>query len=54
MQWTIAFELAFRKLKKVYLDAPIPQHFDPAKEIVLQTIASGFAIADIFNQFNGL
>jgi len=52
-EWTRDAELAFRKLKKAFTDAPILQHFDPQKPIILQTDASGFAIAGILNQFDG-
>ena len=51
--WTREAELAFRKLKKAFTAAPILQHFDPAKLIVLQTDTSGFVIAGILNQFDG-
>jgi hypothetical protein len=51
-EWTRAAELAFRKLKKAFSEAPIHQHFDPAKPIILQTDASGFAIAGILNQYD--
>jgi hypothetical protein len=52
-EWTRDSELAFRKLKKPFIDAPILNHFDPAKPIILQTDASGFAIAAILNQYEG-
>jgi len=48
-EWTRDAELAFRKLKKAFTDAPILQHFDPQKPIILQTDTSGFAIAGILN-----
>jgi len=44
--------LAFRKLKRTFTEAPILQHFDPAKPIILQTDTSGFAIAGILNQYD--
>jgi len=46
-EWTREAELAFRKLKRTFTEAPILQHFDPAKPIMLQTDTSGFAIAGI-------
>jgi len=52
-EWTREAELAFRKLKRAFTEAPILQHFDPAKPIILQTDASGFAIAGILNQYDG-
>jgi len=53
-EWTRIAELAFRKLKRAFTDPPILNHFDPAKLIILQTDASGFAIAGILNQYDGL
>jgi len=52
-EWTRKAELAFRKLKKAFTEAPINQHFDPAKPIIFQTDARGFAIAGIVNQYDG-
>jgi len=51
-EWTWEAELAFWKLKRTFPKAPIPQHFGPAKPIVRQTDASGFAIAGILNQYH--
>jgi len=51
-EWTLEAELAFRNLKWTFTEAPILQHFDPAKPIILQTDASGFAIAGILNQYD--
>jgi hypothetical protein len=44
--------VAFRKLKRTFTEAPILQHFDPVKPIILQTDASGFAIAGILNEYH--
>jgi hypothetical protein len=52
-EWTREAELAFRKLKRLFGEAPLLQHFDPSKPIVLQTDASGYAIAGILNQYDG-
>jgi len=52
-EWTQDAELAFCKLKRTFTEAPIIQHFDPRKPIILQTDASGFAIAGILNQYDG-
>jgi hypothetical protein len=49
-EWTRDAELAFRKIKKAVTEAPILQHFDPTKMIILPTDASHFAIAGILNQ----
>ena len=45
-------EMAFWKLKMTFTEAPILQHHDPAKPIVLQTDESGFAIPGIVNQYD--
>ena len=52
-EWTRDAKLAFRKLTKAFTEAPIIQHFDLQKPIILQTDASGFAIAGILKQYNG-
>jgi len=52
-EWTRKAELTFRKLKKTFTDTPIHQDLNPAKPIIRQTDASGFAIAGILNQYNG-
>jgi hypothetical protein len=51
-KWTWEAELAFRKLKRTFTVAPILQHFHHAKPIIVQTDASGFAIAGILNQYD--
>jgi hypothetical protein len=52
-EWTRKAEPAFTKLKKAFTKAPIHQHFDPAKPIIIQTDASGFTIAGILNHYVG-
>ena len=49
-EWSRVADAAFVQLKRAFTTAPILQHFDPEKPIVLQTDASGFAIAGIINQ----
>ena len=49
-EWTRDAELTFRKLKKAFTEPPILQPCNPQKPIILQTDASGFAIAGILNQ----
>jgi len=39
-KWTRQAELAFRKLKTTFTEAPILQNFDPAQPIILQKDAS--------------
>jgi len=52
-EWTRQAELAFRKLRRTFTEAPLFQHFNPAKRIILQKDESGFAIAGILNQYDG-
>ena len=51
-EWTREAELAFQTRYRTFTDAPILQHFNPAKPIILQTYSSGFAIAWYFNQYD--
>jgi hypothetical protein len=44
--------LEFSTLKWTFTEAPILQHFDPAKLIIVQMDASAFAISGILNQYN--
>ena len=43
---------AFKELKAVFSSAPLLAHFDPTKLIVVETDASGYAIAGILSQPN--
>jgi len=49
-EWTQQAEMAFRKLQRTFTEAPILQHFTPAKPIILQTDPSGSAICGSVNQ----
>jgi hypothetical protein len=51
-EWTRQAELGFRTLKRTLTKAPILQHFDQARPIILQTDVSGFPIAGIRNQYD--
>jgi hypothetical protein len=53
-EWTRDDELALWKLKRAFTDAPILDHFDPVKPIILQTDVTSFAIAGILNPYDGL
>jgi len=46
-EWTREAEQAFQMLKMAFTEAPIFHHFHPAKLLIVQTDASGFAIAGI-------
>jgi hypothetical protein len=52
-EWTRDAELAFRILKKAFTEAPILQHFNQQKPIILHTDASGLVITSILNQYDG-
>jgi len=52
-EWARDAELAFRRLKMAFTEAPILKHFNPQKAIILQTDASRFAIANILIQYDG-
>jgi len=45
-------ELAFQKFKQAFTGPPNLQHLDPAKQIILETDASGFSIAGILKQYD--
>jgi len=51
-EWTWMLELAIWEFKKAFTEALIHQHFDPAKPMILQMDASGFAIAGIPNEYD--
>jgi len=52
-EWTRDAELAFQKPKNSFTEAPILQHFNLQRPIILQTDASSFAYAGIFDQYVG-
>jgi hypothetical protein len=52
-KWRREADAAFQKLKRAFTKVPILQHFDADKPITPRSDASGFAIAGIFNQFDG-
>jgi len=52
-EWTRQAELAFRKLKRTFTEAPILQYSDHATPIILQMATSGFTVPGILNQNDG-
>jgi hypothetical protein len=48
--WTVACQNAFVKLKHSFTTAPLLRHFDPAKEIFVETDASDFVSSGILSQ----
>ena len=51
--WTKEAAEAFDKLKTAFTTAPILRHFDPALRILVETDASGFAVAGMISQLFG-
>jgi len=48
--WNAEADAAFAELKKRFTMAPILGHFDPTKEVIIETDASDFAIGAILSQ----
>jgi len=48
--WNAEADAAFSELKKRFTMAPILAHFDPAKEVIIETDTSDFAIGAILSQ----
>jgi hypothetical protein len=51
--WTKEAARAFEELKTAFTTAPILRHFDPVLRIMVETDASGFALAGIISQLFG-
>jgi len=50
--WNAEADTAVTELKKRFTTAPILAHFDPAKEVNIETNASDFAIGGILSQWD--
>jgi len=48
--WNAEADVAFSELKRRFTTAPILAHFDPAKEVIIETDALDFAIGAILSQ----
>jgi len=48
--WNAEADAAFTELKKRFTTAPILAHFDPAKEVIIETDTSDFALGAILSQ----
>lgn len=48
--WGTAQEMAFDKLKAAFTSATLLRHFEPEREIILETDASDYALAGILSQ----
>lgn len=44
--------MAFRQVKRIFTEAPIIQHLDPAQPNILQIDATGFAITGILTPYD--
>jgi hypothetical protein len=51
-EWTLQAELELRNLNRTFTQAPILQHFFPAKPILVQTNVGAFTIVGILNQYD--
>ncbi|KAF4311030.1 hypothetical protein GTA08_BOTSDO13446 [Botryosphaeria dothidea] len=51
-QWNQETELAFRKLKKAFITAPVLMQFDPERETILATDSSGYCTGGVLQQFD--
>ena len=49
-KWTELHQHRFNELKKAFTSAPILRHFDPSKEVIIETDASNFALGCILSQ----
>jgi hypothetical protein len=52
-EWRWDAELAFRKVKRAFTEAPILHHFDPRKRITIPTDPSSLAIDGVLNLHDG-
>lgn len=50
--WTSEAQVAFNALKEAFTTAPILAHFDPEKEIIVETDASDYVSAGILSQYD--
>ena len=49
IEWTPRCQEVFHKLKDGFSSAPIPKHFDPTIETILETHASEYVVSDILS-----
>ena len=49
-KWSPACETAFQNLKVAFTSAPILRHFDPSREVFIETDASDFVSSGILSQ----
>jgi hypothetical protein len=51
-EWTPKAQTAFNALKEAFTTAPIVTHFDPEKEITVETDASDYVSAGVLSQYD--
>lgn len=51
-QWSPKCQESFDDLKKAFTTAPILLHFDPRKQIVVETDASDHVVAGVMSQYD--
>ena len=50
-EWGEECEAAFQELKYRFTSAPVLRHFDPDKEIIMETDASDYISAGVMSQY---
>ena len=51
-EWGEECEAAFQELKRRFTSAPVLRHFDPDKEIIVETDASDYVSAGVMSQYD--
>ena len=51
-EWGEECEAAFQELKHRFTSAPVLRHFDPDKEIIVETDASDYVSAGVISQYD--
>lgn len=53
LSWSSECKRVFKTVKSAFTTAPILHHFDPDKEILMETDASDFVSAGVLSQYGG-